>query len=96
MRLPYTYNHPLFPDGLEVEVECDLDWDGGEPTLDVHGVHADDRSLFLSNDDLDQRIGHLIACAAEDDDALLEAALAAEGAWHSGGPGNPDGEWRVA
>lgn len=93
MRLPFTFHHPLFPDGLEVEVKVEIDWHGGEPVIDATGVWLDGRSLTRSNDRLDRDLSVAVMTAAEESDDLFGDALAADGAWHTGGPNNPDAKW---
>lgn len=93
MRLPFTFHHPLFPDGLSVEVECEIGYFTGEPALDATGVWLDGRSLTRSNDRLDRDLSVAVMTAAEESDELLGDVLAVEGAWHSGGPNNPDAKW---
>lgn len=110
MRIPYTAQIPdagtvddatpfMLIECLEVELECEVEWEDGEPVVLVSDVYLDDRSLMESSDSLAKTIADRIQRAAEDDDAFIERAVDQDGSFsfRGLGPNDPDGRMvRVA
>lgn len=104
MRIPYTAKIAdagtisdaapfMLIDCLEVEVECDVEWEEGEPVVTVGAIYLDDRDLFDSRDHLAALMAERIRTAAENDDWLIERAIEEDGSFSfvGLGPNDPDG-----
>ncbi|HEU4682971.1 MAG TPA: hypothetical protein VFS39_00530 [Nitrospira sp.] len=84
----------IVPDYL-CEVDCELEWDNGEPAVSVNGVYRGDLDLIRSGDLLAAVLGTRIASMAEDSDFIMDKLLASDGAvWTGRGALDPEGAWR--
>ncbi|MCO5072064.1 MAG: hypothetical protein M9944_12740 [Rhizobiaceae bacterium] len=82
----YPFCHTITDEKLGVDVvpdfECEIDatveFENGNPILEVHGVYKDGQRL-LDGAPLTQAIAAQVMSAAEDDEDLLSQAMANEG-----------------
>ena len=95
MRIPYCINLPPLYD-LECEVDCDLDWQNGEPVVSINAVIMDGVSLFASDEPLHKLLAHRIADKAEDDERVMERLIEGDMVSWRGGIGNPSGRYEAA
>lgn len=84
----------IVPDYL-CDVDCDLEWDNGEPAVSVNGVYRGELDLIRSGDLLAAVLGARIASMAEDSDFIMDKLLTSDGAvWTGRGALDPEGAWR--
>jgi len=82
---------PLVLD-FECQIDAELDWDNGEPSISITDVLLDAVSLYRE-DLLSKLIAADVANQAEHDEGVIEKLLEAEGIYYRGGANNPAGAW---